>query len=94
MPNSTRLWNATQCRDDMASVAASASRQQMTESHGQGPLDDPLQRQFTMACFLVAAGNFSFYSYASWEKNEAWGLAGTRKVETNTHNINILNQCL
>jgi hypothetical protein len=50
----------------------------MTESHGQGPLTDLLQRQFTMACFLVAAGNFSYYSYASWTKNAAWSLAGTR----------------
>ena len=75
-PNGT-MWNATACREDMRTVAASASRQQMTESHGQGPLDDETQREFTMACFLVAAGNFSYFSYASWKSGEAWSLDGT-----------------
>ena len=76
-PNGTE-WNATACREDMHTVVASASRQQMTESHGQGPLEDATQREFTMACFLVAAGNYSYFSYAGWERSEAWSLAGTK----------------
>ena len=62
----------------MHTVAAAAARGQLTESHGQGPIDDAVQRQFTMACFLVAAGNYSFFSFAGWAHGQAWSLAGTR----------------
>jgi hypothetical protein len=78
LPNATTMWNATDCYADMLAVTAMASRQQMTESHGQGPLSDDVQREFTMACFLIAAGNFSYFSYASWDHGKAWSLKGTR----------------
>jgi hypothetical protein len=77
-PNASSLWNASQCRMDMEAVVAAAARRQLTQSHGQGPIDDTVQRQFTMACFLIAAGNFSYFSYAGWERGQAWSLKGTR----------------
>jgi hypothetical protein len=77
-PNASSVWNASQCREDMAAVAAAVARRQLTQSHGMGPMDDAVQRQFTMACFLIAAGNYSFFSYAGWARGEAWSLAGTR----------------
>ena len=79
----TTVWNASQCREEMSTVAEAAARGQLTESHGMGPIDSktPIAdqmaaREFTIATFLVAAGNFSYFSYASWI--EAWTLAGTR----------------
>eukprot|EP00041_Stephanoeca_diplocostata_P012206 m.203714 g.203714 ORF g.203714 m.203714 type:complete len:389 (-) comp18857_c0_seq6:172-1338(-) len=71
-------FNKTQCAEDIATVQTMAARGQLTESHGQGDLSNETQREFTMACFLIAAGNMSYFSYASWEKGLAWNLAGTR----------------
>jgi hypothetical protein len=34
-------------------------------------------RAFTMAAFLIGAGDLSFFSYANWADN-CWQLAGTR----------------
>ena len=62
----------------MTTVATMAARGQLTENHGQGPLDDAVQRQFTMACFLIADRNYSYFSYAGWGAGEAWSLQGTR----------------
>ena len=42
----------------------------------EGPVG-AAQRAFTMAAFLVAAGNHSYYSYADWAGG-CWSLAGTR----------------
>jgi hypothetical protein len=78
LPNATELWNASQCEMDMQTVVAASARSQLTESHGQGPLSDATQREFTMACFLIAHGNYSYFSYASWAHGGAWSLAGTR----------------
>ena len=71
------VWDPAQCHDDMTTVMQAAARDQLTESHGQGPLRNGTQRMFTMACFLITAGKFSYFSYASWEKSLAWNLAGT-----------------
>ena len=78
-------WNASQCEQDMLTVTQAAARGQLTESHGQGPIDSdtPLPeqtaaREFTIAAFLVAAGNFSYFSYAGWAHGQAWSLSGTR----------------
>ena len=74
-------WDPDQCLADMRAVAAYAARGQLTESHGQGPFESKTQREFTMACFLVAAGNYSYFSYASWDKggvHGAWSLGGTK----------------
>ena len=83
--NDTTLWNASQCRVDMETVVAAAARRQLTESHGQGPIDpkssvsdQEAAREFALAAFLVAAGNFSYFSYAGWAHGQAWSLSGTR----------------
>jgi hypothetical protein len=43
-----------------------------------GFLNDTVQREYTMACFLVAHGNMSYFSYASSDSGLSWSLAGTR----------------
>jgi hypothetical protein len=41
-----------------------------------GFLNDTSQREFAMACFLVAHGNMSYFSYAS--SLQPWTIAGVR----------------
>jgi hypothetical protein len=53
---------------------------QLTQSHAMGPFDGPEAaeaRAFTMAAFLIGAGNLSYFSYANWAV-DCWTLAGTR----------------
>jgi hypothetical protein len=77
-PNNSSIgYDPVQCQEDMQTVVEASKRGQLTESHGQGPPGDPISRQFTMACFLVAAGHHSYFSHASWLKSGAWSLAGT-----------------
>jgi hypothetical protein len=45
-------------------VQARARASQLTESHGQGLPGDEKQRGFTIACFLVAMGKYSYFSHA------------------------------
>lgn len=74
-------WDPDQCLADMHAVAEYATRGQLTESHGQGPFESKTQREFTIACFLIAAGNYSYFSYASWDAggvHGAWNLGGTK----------------
>lgn len=71
-----QLFDKDQCLNDILAVQQAAARGQLTQSHGQGPIDDATQREFTMACFLVAAGNMSYFSHADWAS--AWSLTGTR----------------
>ena len=56
------LFDKEQCAADIKMVQRAAVRGQLTESHGQGAMNDLVQRQYTMACFLVAAGNMSYFS--------------------------------
>lgn len=77
-PNISYGYDPQQCLTDMQTVALAATRGQLTESHGQGPPGDVVSRTFTIGCFLVAAGNYSYFSHASWLKSGAWSLAGTQ----------------
>jgi len=76
-PNMSYGYDAAQCLEDMQTVAAAATRGQLTENHGQGPPGDIVSRTFTIGCFLVSAGNLSYFSHASWLKGGAWSLEGT-----------------
>lgn len=71
-------YNATQCRDAIRLNAQYAARGQLTESHGMGPLTDTAQREFTLACFLVSMGKYSYFTYATEDPAGAWALEGTR----------------
>merc|ERR1712137_1165823 len=56
-----------------------SARGQLTQSHAMGPFTGQASveaRAFTMAAFLIGAGNLSFYSYANWA-NASWDLSGT-----------------
>ena len=68
-------YNATECLNDILAVQMYAARGQLTESHGVGPLNDTTQREFTLACFLVAMGPLSYFSFAS--EDSAWSIDGT-----------------
>ena len=77
-------WNhpidSQNCADSMTKITEMSQRQQLTESHAMGPFEGTYSdaaREFTMAAFLIAAGNLSFYSYADWSHN-CWELAGTK----------------
>ena len=70
-------WDPAGCLADMQTVVATAERGQLSENHGQGPMGDAAARHFTMSAFLVASGNYSYFSHAGWEMSEAWSLAGT-----------------
>ena len=65
-----------QCKLDIETVRSATRRGQLTQSHGMGFLNDTVQREYTMACFLVAHGNMSYFSYAS--SLQPWSLSGMR----------------
>eukprot|EP00039_Didymoeca_costata_P025346 m.13040 g.13040 ORF g.13040 m.13040 type:complete len:394 (+) comp4777_c0_seq1:241-1422(+) len=79
------LWtsaDAQACADSIATIANMSARGQLTQSHGMGPMTtnetlDEEGRLFTMAAFLIGAGNLSYYSYADWA-GDSWGIGGTR----------------
>eukprot|EP00041_Stephanoeca_diplocostata_P009471 m.145982 g.145982 ORF g.145982 m.145982 type:complete len:396 (-) comp17754_c0_seq1:33-1220(-) len=77
------LWttsDAQNCANSIATIANMSARGQLTQSHAMGPFQGPLgdqSRQFTIAAFLVAAGNLSFFTYANWAI-DCWELTGTR----------------
>ena len=76
-------WNeasAQDCADSIATIANMSARGQLTQSHAMGPFEGEAAaeaRAFTMAAFLVGAGNLSYFSYANWA-TDCWTLAGTR----------------
>ena len=68
-----------ECLASMKTIANVAARGQLSQNHGMGPVTGTLaaaQRTFTIAAFLVSAGNHSYFSYADWVSN-CWNLAGT-----------------
>ena len=58
-----------------------SARGQLTQSHAMGPFgSSPMAeeaRAFTIAAFLIGAGNLSYFSYANWA-TDCWTLAGTK----------------
>lgn len=75
----THPKDAQDCADSIATIANMSASGQLTQSHAMGPFDGPASaeaRAFTMAAFLIGAGNLSFFSYANWATN-CWELAGT-----------------
>eukprot|EP00040_Diaphanoeca_grandis_P024380 m.133890 g.133890 ORF g.133890 m.133890 type:complete len:393 (+) comp29705_c0_seq3:210-1388(+) len=76
------VWSkadAQDCADSIATIANMSARGQLTQSHAMGPFRGPLsapQREFTIAAFLIGAGDLSFFTYADWS-NFCWELAGT-----------------
>jgi hypothetical protein len=67
------------CADSIATIANMSARGQLSQSHAMGPFTGALgaeARAFTMAAFLVGAGELSYYSYANWASG-CWELAGT-----------------
>eukprot|EP00045_Choanoeca_perplexa_P022309 m.9055 g.9055 ORF g.9055 m.9055 type:complete len:267 (-) comp9352_c0_seq2:44-844(-) len=71
-------YDPKQCKLDIETVRNATRRGQLTQSHGMGFLNDTVQREYTIACFLVAHGNMSYFSYASSEPTLSWSLDGTR----------------
>ena len=61
----------------METVANTSARGQISQSHAVGAMTNTVQREWGIACFLIAAGNLSFFSYADWGSN-AWTMAGTQ----------------
>eukprot|EP00038_Savillea_parva_P026374 m.53646 g.53646 ORF g.53646 m.53646 type:complete len:436 (+) comp7470_c0_seq3:54-1361(+) len=71
--------DAQQCANSMVTLANMSARGQLTQAHGMGPYTGPYAaagRMFTLAAFLVATGNLSYYSYANWA-SASWELSGT-----------------
>ena len=72
--------DAQDCAQEIATIANMSARGQLSQSHAMGPFDGKhaaAAREFTMAAFLVGAGNLSFFSYANWAES-CWELPGTR----------------
>jgi hypothetical protein len=72
--------DAQTCANSIATIANMSARGQLTQSHAMGPFAGAASaeaRAFTMAAFLIGAGNLSFYTYANWA-NQCWELAGTK----------------
>lgn len=72
--------DAQACADSIATIADMSARGQLSQSHAMGPIDGEHAaeaRAFTIAAFLVGAGNLSYFSYADWAK-DCWELPGTR----------------
>lgn len=72
--------DARDCADSIATLANMSARGQLTQSHAMGPFYGTLSKQsreFTMAAFLIGAGELSFYSYANWAV-ACWELVGTK----------------
>jgi hypothetical protein len=68
------------CAGSIATIANMSSRGQLTQSHAMGPFsgaNGDKQREFTIAAFLIGAGNLSFFSYANWIV-DCWTLSGTK----------------
>ena len=78
-------WNNASrddCVTSMETIANMSARGQISQSHAMGPTDDrpadaAKQREFTAGCFLIAAGNLSYFSYADWASG-SWSIGGTR----------------
>lgn len=64
------------CLEQIQFVQHVSRRPMLTQLHAMGPADDVAAREFTMACFLVAAGNLSFFSYVDWDY--AWTIEGVQ----------------
>ena len=73
--------DAQKCADSIATIANMSARGQLTQSHAMGPFgSSPMAeeaRAFTIAAFLIGAGNLSYFSYANWA-TDCWTLAGTK----------------
>ena len=57
-----------------------SARGQLSQSHGMGPFTGAFAdeaRAFTMAAFLIGAGNLSYFSHANWA-SASWELSGTK----------------
>jgi len=71
---STRSFDKDTCLEQILFVQKVSRRPMLTQLHAAGPGDDVAAREFTMACFLVAAGNLSYFSYVNWD--HMWDVAG------------------
>lgn len=69
-------YNKQTCLEQIQYVQHVSRRPMLTQMHAMGPADDVAAREFTMACFLVAAGNLSFFSYVDWDYS--WTIKGVR----------------
>jgi hypothetical protein len=65
------------CIQSIETIANTSARGQISQSHAMGPMEDERQREWGIACFLIGAGNHSYFSYADWGHN-SWTTAGTR----------------
>ena len=76
----THPQDSQSCADSIATIANMSQRGQLSQNHAMGPFTGPFSntsREFTLAAFLVAAGNLSYYSYANWA-TDCWELPGTK----------------
>jgi len=72
--------DAQTCADSIEAIANMSARGQLSQSHGMGPFSGTYAKEarlFTMAAFLVGAGNLSYYSHANWA-TDCWELSGTQ----------------
>jgi len=67
-------FNKTRCLEEIQFVQKVSQRPMLTQLHAMGPANDIAFREFTMACFLVAAGNLAFFSYVDWDY--PWAMRG------------------
>ena len=78
-PNTT--WkhpkDSTICANSIELIYNMSLRGQLSQSHAIGPIINEEARLFTIACFLMGAGDLSYFSYANWSI-DSWELNGTR----------------
>jgi len=64
------------CLEQIQFVQKVSRRPMVTQLHAMGPANNTAAREFAMACFLVAAGNLSFFSYVDWDFS--WTINGVQ----------------
>ena len=69
------------CADSISTIADMSARGQLSQSHAMGPFKNANlsaeAREFTIAAFLIGAGNLSYFTYANWA-TDCWELTGAR----------------
>ena len=79
-PTAAPAWTPAlrdDCIQSMETIANTSARGQISQSHAMGAMTDAVQREWGIACFLIGAGNLSYFSYADWGSG-AWTMAGTQ----------------
>ena len=79
LQNGWSVDSAQNCANSLTTLAEMSARGQLTQSHAMGVFEGPHAaegRTFTIAAFLIGAGELSYFSYANWAFG-CWSMGGT-----------------